>query len=64
MRPEPPDFEPMFQPGTRYRLPDPAGTVAVVEVHDAGLLHLPTGGWWPATRSGARRCDARSGPSP
>ena len=43
MRPEPPDFEPMFQPGTRYRLPDPPGTVAVVEVHDAGLLHLPTG---------------------
>jgi hypothetical protein len=43
MRPEPPDFEPMFQPGARYRLPDPAGTVAVVEVHDAGLLHLPTG---------------------
>jgi hypothetical protein len=33
----------MFQPGNRYRLPDPAGTVAVVEVHDAGLLHLPTG---------------------
>ena len=43
MRPEPPDFEPMFQPGTRYRLPDPASTVAVVEVQDAGLLHLPTG---------------------
>jgi hypothetical protein len=43
MRPEPPDFDPMFQPGTRYRLPDPDGTVAVVEVHDAGLLHLPTG---------------------
>ncbi len=33
----------MFQPGARYRLPDPDGTVAVVEVHDAGLLHLPTG---------------------
>jgi hypothetical protein len=43
MRPEPPAFDPMFQPGTRYRLPDPAGTLAVVEVHDAGLLHLPTG---------------------
>ena len=43
MRPEPPDFEPMFQPGTRYRLPDPASTLAVVEVHDAGLLHRPTG---------------------
>ena len=43
MRPEPPDFDPMFQAGARYRLPDPAGTVAVVEVHDAGLLHLPTG---------------------
>ena len=33
----------MFQPGTRYRLPDPDGTVALVEVLDAGLLHLPTG---------------------
>jgi hypothetical protein len=31
----------MFQPGNRYRLPD--GAVAVVEVRDAGLLHLPTG---------------------
>jgi hypothetical protein len=31
MRPEPPAFDPMFQPGTRYRLPDPAGTLAVVE---------------------------------
>jgi hypothetical protein len=40
---EPPNFEPMFQPGNRYRLPDPEGTVAVVEVLDAGLLHLPTG---------------------
>src|SRR6266545_2013952 len=33
----------MFQSGNRYRLPDPDGTVAVVEVLDAGLLHLPTG---------------------
>ncbi len=40
---EPPNFEPMFQPGNRYRLPDPDGTEAVVEVHNAGLLHLPTG---------------------
>ena len=43
MRPEPPDFAPMFQPGNRYRLPDAKGTEAVVEVLDAGLLHLPTG---------------------
>lgn len=40
---QPPDFDPMFQPGNRYRLPDPDGTVAVVEVLDAGHLHLPTG---------------------
>jgi Protein of unknown function (DUF4241) len=38
---DPPDFDLMFQPGNRYRLPD--GAVAVVEVLDAGLLHLPTG---------------------
>ena len=43
LRLEPPDFDPMFQSGNRYRLPDPDGTVAVVEVLDAGLLHLPTG---------------------
>jgi Protein of unknown function (DUF4241) len=43
MRAEPPDFGPMFRPGTRYRLPDPDRTVAVVEVLNAGLLHLPTG---------------------
>lgn len=40
---QPPDFDPIFQPGNRYRLPDPDGTVAVVEVLDAGQLHPPTG---------------------
>ena len=64
MRPEPPDLDPMFQAGARYRLPDPAGTVAVVEVHDAGLLHLPTGRVLACDPFWARRCKARSRPSP
>jgi Protein of unknown function (DUF4241) len=46
MPPQPPDFEPMFRPGVRYRVKrrdqDP-GEEAVVEVRDAGLLHLATG---------------------
>jgi Protein of unknown function (DUF4241) len=46
MTPQPPDFEPMFRPGVRYRVKrrdsDP-GKEAVVEVRDAGLLHLATG---------------------
>jgi Protein of unknown function (DUF4241) len=37
----PPEFEPMFRPGTRYRWPDvPEG---VIEVVDGGMLHLATG---------------------
>jgi hypothetical protein len=41
-----PDFEPMFRPGVRYRIKDgddAPGAEAVVEVRDAGRLHLPTG---------------------
>jgi len=41
VRIEPPIFDPMFRPGTRYRLGD--GTEAAVEVQDAGILHLATG---------------------
>jgi hypothetical protein len=43
---QPPDFEPMFRPGVRYRVKygdDAPGAAAVVEVRDAGRLHLPTG---------------------
>lgn len=46
MMPEPPDFEPMFRPGVRYRAKygeDDPGVDVVVEVRDAGRLHLPTG---------------------
>jgi hypothetical protein len=53
---QPPDFEPMFQPGVRYRWRD--GRESVVEVRDAGTLNLATGrlvacdpGWgaWEST---------------
>lgn len=37
----PPEFEPMFRPSTRYRWPD--SPEAVIEVADAGMLHLATG---------------------
>jgi hypothetical protein len=43
---QPPDFAPMFRPGVRYRIKygdDDPGADAVVEVRDAGRLHLPTG---------------------
>lgn len=41
---DPPDFGPMFRPGTRYRFDeDVGGGQAVVEVHEVGLLHLATG---------------------
>lgn len=40
----PPGFGPMFQPGARYRFHDEVGGgEAVIEVQDAGILHLPTG---------------------
>jgi hypothetical protein len=57
MRIEPPLFDPMFRPGTRYWLGD--GTQAAVEVQDAGTLHLATGRLSPAIRSGAQRYNAR-----
>jgi Protein of unknown function (DUF4241) len=41
-----PDFEPMFRPGARYlvkRRDQGSGDEAVVEVRDAGPLHLATG---------------------
>jgi hypothetical protein len=37
----PPEFEPMFRPGTRYRWRD--SPEAVIEVADAGMLYLATG---------------------
>jgi Protein of unknown function (DUF4241) len=43
---QPPDFEAMFHPGIRYRVKgrdDDPDADAVVEVRDAGLLHLATG---------------------
>lgn len=40
-----PDLDALFRPGVRYRLPHPDGAdaEAVVEVRDAGILHLATG---------------------
>jgi uncharacterized protein DUF4241 len=42
---QPPDLDAMFRPGVRYRLvnPDAEDDEAVVQVHDAGRLHLATG---------------------
>lgn len=41
MQLRPPEFSPMFRPGTRYRWRD--GPEAVIGVADGGLLHLATG---------------------
>jgi Protein of unknown function (DUF4241) len=42
---QPPDLDAMFRPGVRYRLinPDAEDQEAVVEVRNAGRLHLATG---------------------
>lgn len=42
---QPPDLDALFRPGVRYRLPHPDGgdAEAMVELHDAGSLHLATG---------------------
>ncbi len=42
---QPPDLDAMFRPGARYRLinPDAEDEEAVVEVRNAGRLHLATG---------------------